>query len=205
MKRLIIFILLIFCFTGCAVHQKEEVKPINIIEIPVVPLELGEDLEGREKAIEYEAAHYIWEYLKELEYNDYVIAGILGNIMVECGSDSLELQVKIDSGTHYGIAQWSKKYYPEIVGASLNDQCNFLRDNIQFEINTFGNKYKKDFNYTDFISLTDEREAALAFAKSYERCGSGSYERRQSCAEVVYNYFMAWPDTTVTSNQNMIN
>ena len=38
--------------------------------------------------------------------------------------------------------------------------------------------------------MTDAQQAALAFAKSYERCGSGSYGIRQQNALKAYNYFV---------------
>jgi hypothetical protein len=37
--------------------------------------------------------------------------------------------------------------------------------------------------------MQDEKEAALYFAKYYERCGSGSYSVRQSNATKALDYF----------------
>ena len=37
--------------------------------------------------------------------------------------------------------------------------------------------------------MTDIEEIALAFAKCYERCGSGSYDVRQSNALIAFEYF----------------
>ena len=39
------------------------------------------------------------------------------------------------------------------------------------------------------ILLTDIEEIALAFAKVYERCGSGSYDVRQSNALIAFEFF----------------
>ena len=39
----------------------------------------------RKKEKEYPTASYIWKFFKDLGYNDYVIAGILGNMMAEAG------------------------------------------------------------------------------------------------------------------------
>ena len=44
-------------------------------------------------------------------------------------------------------------------------------------------------DYDDFIEMTDIEEIALAFAKCYERCGSGSYDVRQSNALIAFEYF----------------
>ena len=143
---------------------------------------------------DYQVAEYIWKYLKGLGYNDYVAAGIMGNIMTESGGQSLkdiQWDVKDPRGNHYGICQWSLKYYPEINNASLDEQLEFLRKGIENEINTFGYKYRAGFSYGNFVKLTSVEEAALAFAKTYERCKGGSgYNRRIKNAYTAYNYFV---------------
>lgn len=144
---------------------------------------------ARKKA-EYPTATKIWEYLKDLGYNNEVCAGILGNIMTEVGGNSLIIDETLETETYYGMCQWNKKAYSDVYGASLSQQCNYLRDTIQYEINTFGSKYKKDFNYEKFILMDDITECALAFAKTYERCSSGSFYTRQENAIVAYNYFV---------------
>ena len=144
------------------------------------------------KMEEYPVATEIWLYLKDLGYNDYVCAGIMGNIMAEVGGQTLNIRHTLYSsgGGFYGMCQWSKKYYPEIHGADLKAQCEFLRDTIEEEFKIFGNVYKRNFDYSDFLALTNERDVALAFAKVYERCGTGSYSTRQRNAEIAYNYFV---------------
>ena len=66
---------------------------------------------------------------------------------------------------------------------------NFLIFNIEREFNVFGKCYKTDFDYEDFKSIIDPAEAALAFAKVYERCSSASHKLRQQAALDAYNYF----------------
>ena len=111
--------------------------------------------------------------------------------MIETSGGSLDLKPTIysPSGNYYGLCQWSKKYYPEAHGLSFEQQLEFLLNNIEWEINTFGKCYKEGFKYEDFLNMTDPAEAALAFAKSYERCGPASYEMRQEAAEKAYDYF----------------
>lgn len=139
----------------------------------------------------YEYATEVWNYLKNKGYSDAVCAGILGNFMSETGGHTLALNPTLYSngGRYYGIAQWSLKYYPDVDGANLSQQLVFLSSNIEKEFNTFGYKYKKGFTYNDFLKLESPRAAALAFAKVYERCGSGSYSKRQTGAEQAYDYF----------------
>ena len=124
-----------------------------------------------QKEEEYPTATYIWTYFKDLGYSNQVCAGILGN-------------------GYYGICQWNKAY-SNVWGASLEEQCDYLRDTIEYEFDTFGYVYKRNFDYNSFLDLTDIKSAALAFAKCYERCGSGSYYTRQQNAIAAYNYFIS--------------
>jgi hypothetical protein len=138
---------------------------------------------------EYPAAATIWFYLKNLGYNDYVCAGILGNIMAEVGGNTLNIQYWLTgSGRYYGMCQWSRGY-SQVWGKDLNGQCAFLASTIKYEMNTYGYAYASGFNYSKFLALTNEQAAAKAFAKCYERCGSSSYSTRQRNATVAYKYF----------------
>jgi hypothetical protein len=140
---------------------------------------------------EYYYATKVWEYLMQRGYGRTVTSAILGNMMIETSGGSLALNPTIYSysGNYYGLCQWSKKYYPEAHGLSFEQQLEFLLNNIEWEINTFGKCYKEGFKYEDFINMTDHSEAALAFAKSYERCGPASYKMRQEAALKAYEYF----------------
>lgn len=151
--------------------------------------ELGfEELD--KKAEEYPVATYIWIYLKDLGYNDYICAGIIGNLMAEVGGQTLNIKPLTYTSSHYGICQWSKLYYGGVWGASLEEQCNFLRDTIEEQFNAYGFIYKRNFDYSDFLALMNEKDAALAFAEVYERCGSSSYSVRQKNATAALEYFV---------------
>ncbi len=147
-----------------------------------------QDDKWKQKEKEYPEATYVWKYLKSLNYNDYVCAGIMGNLMAEVGGQTLKLNPYARSKGYYGMCQWSKGY-SEVWGAGLAGQCNFLAKSIRYELNTYGKAYQKGFNYNKFIALTNEKQAALAFAKCYERCGSASYKTRQLNATKALNYF----------------
>lgn len=141
---------------------------------------------------EFPVACQIWQFLRQTcGYSEAVSAGILGNMMIECSDKNLDLSWNIynKAQTHYGICQWSKEYYPEIQLASLEAQLDFLASTIEYEINTFADNYKKSFSYNEFLKITQETDAALAFAKCYERCGTGSYADRQACATTALDYF----------------
>ena len=56
------------------------------------------------RAEEYPVATYVWQFLDDAGYNDDVIAGIIGNMMVECGGHTLALKPYIYSADgHYGL------------------------------------------------------------------------------------------------------
>ena len=148
-----------------------------------------EEEQKQKKYQEYPAATTIWYYMKDLGYNDYVCAGIMGNLMTEVGGQTLNIRYDAYGNGYYGMCQWNRAYQSRIWGAGLEAQCDFLRDTIKYELDTFGYSYYKGFNYEAFLTMTDEQSAALAFAKCYERCGSGSYGIRQKNATIAYKYF----------------
>lgn len=140
------------------------------------------------KREEYPTATYIWGYFKSLGYSDVVCAGILGNMMAEVGGQTLNLNYQSGNNNYYGLCQWNKAY-SEVWGTSLTEQCAFLQNSIQYEFNTYGYAYKKNFNYESFMKMTSAEDAAKAFAVCYERCGKASYKVRQSNASAAYEYF----------------
>jgi hypothetical protein len=150
-------------------------------------------LKWAEKEEEYYYATQTWKYLKALGYSDIACAGILGNLMAECGGHTLKLDPYLydkATGKYYGMFQWSTYYYPAINGGSFEEQLDFYAKTSIYVFNTFGSNYASGFTLDDFNELSDPREAALAFAKVYERCASWTYERRQNFSEIAYKYFV---------------
>lgn len=141
---------------------------------------------------QYFYATKVWEFLRQQGYTQEVTCAIIGNMMIETSGGSLALKpfVYSPSGNYYGLCQWSMKYYPETRDLSFENQLKYLIDSLDWEINTFGGNYKKGFKCADFLAMTDVEEAALAFAMTYERCGSGSYNLRQQAAVKAYSYFV---------------
>ena len=139
---------------------------------------------------EYETATIIWDYLLEQDYSEIIAAAILGNIMAEVGGQTLDIDATIGSRDYYGICQWSYKYCSDVFNKDLEEQLDYLNKTMEKEFNTFGSQYKSNFKFSDFLEMTDVREAALAFSKCYERNAPGSYLVRQENAVVAYNYFV---------------
>ena len=107
--------------------------------------------------------------------------------MTEVGGQSLDIQYWLQ-GKYYGICQWSSGY-SGVWGKDLQGQLDFLKNTIEYELNTYGYKYRKGFNYAEFLKLTDASECAKVFAKCYERCGAFSYSFRESNAKKALKYF----------------
>ena len=133
---------------------------------------------------EYRQSTYVWRYLKSLGLNDYVCAGILGNIMAEVGGHTLDISKysMVEHNNYFGMCQWAgvrKDRLLKDYGTTIEAQCEFLGVEL-FEV------IPKN---SSFYSMQNEKEAALYFAKYYERCGSGSYNVRQENATKALKYF----------------
>lgn len=140
---------------------------------------------------EYYYATKVWLFLRERNFSQEVTCGIIGNMMVETSGGTLDLNPNIysPSGNYYGLCQWSQKYYPGTKDLPFEFQLDYLLGSMPWEFNTFGKNYQEGFDYEEFLKITDPAEAALAFAKSYERCSPASYEQRKEAALIAYKYF----------------
>lgn len=167
---------------------------------PVVELankeieQIKQDIEFYEEcwnqcAIEHPVASEVWRFfIEECGYPEPVVAGLLGNMMVECGGYTLDLQWWIYNSTkHYGLVQWSPKYYPHMQGATLRTQLEYLKESIPEVFNGWSGK-REGCLFNDFLSMTDSKEAAYIFAVVYERPGSIG-ENRSDLSITALNYF----------------
>ncbi len=131
---------------------------------------------------EHSAAGQVYEYLRERGYSDAVIAGILGNMMVECGGHTLDLQWWRygGGGAYYGLCQWSLYYGPGVRGLDINGQLDYLMNNMEKNMRVFGG------NYEYFTSLQDAGTAAWYFCRYYERGAGGGI--RMNRAYLAYHW-----------------
>lgn len=141
-----------------------------------------------------DAASQAWTYLKSYGYSDSVVAGIIGNMMRECGGDTLDLDWDVvghfDGNEFYGLCQWCLLYTPSgFKGSSIKEQCEYLHNTIESEFDAYGGNYN-GITYQEFLKA-DTRTAAIAFCCVYERCGDYANEgpRRANNAEKAYNQF----------------
>lgn len=140
---------------------------------------------NKEHNSDYAQAVTVWNYLKAIGLNDYVASGIIGNIMAEVGGHTLNFSrySTVDTANYFGMCQWAGGRKARLLrdfGTSIEDQCRFLGVELYEEIP----------KGSSFYTLQDEKEAALYFAKYYERCSPDYYSVRQDNATKAYNYFV---------------
>ena len=141
-----------------------------------------------------DTASQVWTYLKSYGYSDSVAAGIIGNMMRECGGDTLDLDWDIvghyNGDEFYGLCQWCLRYTPAgFKNSTIKEQCDYLHRTIESEFATYGGNYN-GITYSEFLKA-DTRTAAIAFERVYERCGDYANEdtRRANNAETAYKKF----------------
>lgn len=143
--------------------------------------------------LEYPVATEVWLYItNEMKYSEVVAAGIIGNMMAECGGHTLKLDwtaTNKNSGC-YGLCQWHPKYHTEVQGADLQSQLAYMKKSFPEAMSQQWalNGYKKGFTYEEFLAIADIREAAKAFCLIYERPG-GYNEQRGEFAVRAFQYF----------------
>jgi hypothetical protein len=141
---------------------------------------------------EYYYAAKVYERLRSNGYSAEIACAIIGNMMAECGGLTLKLNPEAYNANEHGggLCGWLYRYYPDANGASFEKQCDLLLSSIKRQFDTFSFCYYNGFSYDKFLAMASVEDAALAFAKVYERCGASSYKLRQQAAHTAYNYFV---------------
>lgn len=147
------------------------------------------------RASEYPVATQVWLYMKEeFGWNDTVCAGIMGNMMAECGGCwTSDLDWDVSSSSGYGMIQWlgsRKQQLFNIYGSSpsIEDQLNFIKDELY---GTNGvTKQVTDSQLDKIMNADSPEDCAYAFACYFERCGEGHRWVRRDYARRAYDYFV---------------
>ena len=154
-----------------------------------------EAYEWEVRASEYPVATQVWLYMKEeFGWNDIVCAGIMGNMMAECGGCwTSDLDWDVSSSSGYGMIQWlggRKQQLFNIYGSSpsIEDQLNFMKDEL-FGTNGV-TKQVTDSQLDKIINADNPEDCAYAFACYYERCGEDHRWVRRDYARRAYEYFV---------------
>ena len=154
-----------------------------------------EEENWRVRAEEYPVATQAWLYMKnELGFSDIVCAGIMGNMMAECGGCwTSDLDWDASSSSGYGMIQWlggRKQQLFSIYGdtPSVENQLDFVKDELY---GTNGvTKQVTDSQLDKIINAETPEDCAYAFACYYERCGEGHRWVRRDYAKRAYEYFV---------------
>lgn len=154
-----------------------------------------EEENWRMRAEEYPVATQAWLYMKnELGFSDIVCAGIMGNMMAECGGCwTSDLDWDVSSSSGYGMIQWlggRKQQLFSIYGSnpSVENQLDFVKDELY---GTNGVTKQVTGSQLDKIMNAETPEdCAYAFACYYERCSEGHRWVRRDYARRAYEYFV---------------
>lgn len=155
---------------------EEEISPIieepvaaePVVEAPPVVVEIIP--QG-----EYAVAEQVWNIMKSYGWSDVICAGIMGNMMRECGGDTLQFNPYAQN-SHYGLCQWSRTYHYGAWGKDVAGQLEYLKDSLNIAI---------------FDGCATPEEVAGVFCDKYERPGSRDPRyKRLANARAAYEYFV---------------
>ena len=146
---------------------------------------------------QYPVATEIWLQMKSYGWSDAACAGIMGNFMRETAGDTLHIKSDVYNGnkSHYGLCQWSKRYYPGIHPTaewtpSTAEQVEYLHYTIVCQRELC---FRYGFDEDYLINATNCREVAKKFCDGYERPAENS-TRRENNAEKAWRYFVLRED-----------
>ena len=147
------------------------------------------------RAAEYPIATQVWLYMKnELGFNDIVCAGIMGNMMAECGGCwTSDLDWDVHSSSGFGMIQWlggRKQQLFSIYGdaPTIENQLDFMKNELY---GTNGvTKQVSDWQLDKIMNAETPEECAYAFACYFERCSEEHRAPRRGYARTAYEYFV---------------
>ena len=161
----------------------------------IVPETIKQDTESTielshiEEPIEKAADEYlvIWNTLKSYNYSDFVIAGIIGNIVQETGNLVTNWKTYQNSLCGWGDSRLNDLYSLYGSSPTVEQQAKY----IHFELTgTEGVKRQVTENeYNSLINASSVDEATRIFCYRFERPGIPSISKRIQFAQEVYNYF----------------
>ena len=157
---------------------------------------------------------FIWDFLKKEGFNDYGVAGLMGNLYAESGllpnnlqnifnsklglSDE-EYTKRVDNGTYtnfvhdsagYGLAQWtyySRKQNLLNFAKSKGKSIGDLEIQLQFLITELGDSYKNSV-YNILKTATSIQQASDAVLLNFE-CPANAQAQRTKRAQLGQNYY----------------
>lgn len=152
-----------------------------------------ENLQWSSKYNQYPTATIAWIYMtEELKWSNVVAAGIIGNMMAECGGQTLALNWDSNDSNGYGLIQWIgarrasiKAKYGEL--PTIVEQIEFVKDELY---GTNGvTQQVTDQQRKLILNANSPEQCATEFARWFERPASTNYSVRKSNAAKAYAYF----------------
>lgn len=142
-------------------------------------------------------AERVWDYLRSLGFSEAGAAGVLGNMMEECGGHTLNLnpQAQNPSSGAFGLVQWLYVGYYQngmYVGMPFEDQLRYLGTNSYGSIQAVITRACGSSQYNALKNATSPENAALIFENCYE-ISQQALDHRQRHAREAYNAFSGRP------------
>lgn len=181
-------------------HQVEVQKPITAIKPDLITTgtpkakeepKVEEVIVVTPPAAAGPVAQQVWDAMKAKGWSDAVCAGIMGNMMAECGGSTLDLNPYChgDSGTSYGLCQWHNGRKMNMLtfnGANYNTTNNLPPiehqiDYLEYELQGY-----------DILNSTKSCEQiAYDFCVKFERPANKytKAENRKQLAKIAYQEF----------------
>ena len=144
---------------------------------------------------EYPIATQVWLYMKDVfGWNDIVCAGIMGNMMAECGGCwTADLDWNVDTKHGLGIVQWigaRKQLLVDTYGKAptIEEQLLFMKDEL-YGTNNIERQVSTE-ELDEIMNASTPEDCAFAFATYYERCAKKYRNPRRDYAKQAYDYFV---------------
>ena len=174
------------------------------------------------------SAQIIWNFLKEEGFNDYGIAGLMGNLDAESGLRSNNLQdtysnkfglsdiqytQKVDNGTYtnfvkdeagYGLAQWtywSRKQNLLNYARAKNKSIGDLKMQLEFLCKELKEEYTNSV-YNILKTATSLQQASDAVLMNFEKPlnAASQKSKRAQMGQVYYNQFAKGVENIMATN-----
>ena len=130
--------------------------------------------------------------MKSFGWNDIVCAGIMGNLMLETGGGTLNLNWQSNGSGGLGLVQWIggrrnliRSKYGTI--PSVENQMKFVYEEM-YGVNGV-TRQVTDSQFKAIMNASTPEDCAFAFASYYERCAVQYRAIRKTYARTAYNYF----------------
>ena len=156
---------------------------------------LQEKYEWEIRINEYPIASQVWLYMKnEFGWNDIVCAGIIGNMMAECGGCwTSDLDWELNESCGLGMIQWiggRRKAIINLYGEvpTVEEQLLFMRDEMYGTNGVTQQITESQLN--KIMNAETPEECAFAFATYFERCAEEHRAPRRGYATRAYEYFV---------------